>query len=388
MPHFIASRFTHPAYPLEVEGYRFSDSLQNLLYPHEELVRVEAEGKEFFLRLKHRKESDDYLVRFDKSTRISPVGIIKKALRLFASASGAVIISDNLSEVDSLRQKRLSPFLKTPDSFLGDAPQGGYALEIGFGSGRHLLHQAKSHPDRHFIGLEIHTPSIEQVLRRLELEGINNVSILSYDARVFLELLPSNSISQLFVHFPVPWEKKPHRRIFSHAFLNEALRTLQKGGSLELRTDSEDYFAFAKGLLLELNQVHFSVRKNADAPVSSKYEDRWRKQNKNIYDLYLYNHQESPPKNRDLEFDFEPLSLAIDPILRREVGEGWFVNLERFYASADRKKWAIRSSFGDFAYPEKKYIWLDETRARYFGAPPIPTRANHRAHSRLKEWLA
>jgi len=33
--------------------------------------------------------------------------------------------------------------------------------------------------------------------------------ILDYDARVFLEFLPSNSAKQIFVHFPVPWDKNP-----------------------------------------------------------------------------------------------------------------------------------------------------------------------------------
>ncbi|MGD9596529.1 MAG: tRNA (guanosine(46)-N7)-methyltransferase TrmB, partial [Wolinella sp.] len=265
MPHFIASSFTHPDYPFEEEGYCFSDSLSNLLHPHEELVRVEVEGKEFFLRIKHRLKENDFIIRFDKSTRVSPVGIIKKALRIFAQKSQAQILSDNLSEEDSIRQKRLTPFLKTPEFFMHEVHQGQYWVEIGFGSGRHLLHQAKAHPEKRFIGLEIHTPSIEQVLRRLELEEISNVSIVSYDARVFLELLPSNAIERLFVHFPVPWDKKPHRRIFSRAFLNEAIRTLGVGGILELRTDSEDYFLFAKELLLELNRVHFSIRKNFDA---------------------------------------------------------------------------------------------------------------------------
>ncbi|WP_277641256.1 tRNA (guanosine(46)-N7)-methyltransferase TrmB [Wolinella succinogenes] len=388
MPHFIASSFTHPDYPFEEEGYCFSDSLSNLLHPHEELVRVEVEGKEFFLRIKHRLKENDFIIRFDKSTRVSPVGIIKKALRIFAQKSQAQILSDNLSEEDSIRQKRLTPFLKTPEFFMHEVHQGQYWVEIGFGSGRHLLHQAKAHPEKRFIGLEIHTPSIEQVLRRLELEEISNVSIVSYDARVFLELLPSNAIERLFVHFPVPWDKKPHRRIFSRAFLNEAIRTLGVGGILELRTDSEDYFLFAKELLLELNRVHFSIRKNFDAPISSKYEDRWRKQNKNIYDLLLHNDQHSPDPLRSSDFSFKPLKRCGVAELRREIREGWFASIERLYRSKDGKSMAIRSSFGDFAYPEKKYLWIKGEGARYFGSPPIPSLANHQAHKLLEEWLS
>ncbi len=54
-------------------------------------------------------------------------------------------------------------------------------------------------------------------------------------------LLTSNKVEKIFVHFPVPWDKKPHRRIFSNEFINEALRILKIKGTLELRTDSRKY---------------------------------------------------------------------------------------------------------------------------------------------------
>ena len=386
MPHFIASKIVHPSYPLSVDGYCFSDLLRNLDYSSEELVRVLHEGREFFLRIKYRVKEGDILVRFDKSTRISPVGIIKKALRLFAQKSEAKILSSNLNSVDSPRQRSESPFLKTPDSFMR-LLERNYWLEIGFGSGRHLLHQAQTHRDREFIGLEIHTPSIEQVLRRIELMGLDNISIVSYDARVFLELLPSNSIERVFIHFPVPWDKKPHRRVFSAPFLSEVLRVLKRGGSLELRSDSLEYFHFVTSLLLSREHVEFCVRKNRDAAIASKYEERWRRQNKDIYDLLLHNYEVSEERARGFSFAF-PEIRARSAEIQKEIHERWFVNLEYRYASENGDKMAFRSSFGDFAYPEKKYIWCESNHARYFNTPPIPTEANHLAHKRLCEWLA
>jgi len=32
-------------------------------------------------------------------------------------------------------------------------------------------------------------------------------------------MLSSNIADRLFVHFPVPWDKKPHRRVISPQFL-------------------------------------------------------------------------------------------------------------------------------------------------------------------------
>ena len=115
-------------------------------------------------------------------------------------------------------------------------------LEIGFGSGRHILHLAKQNPNDIFIGLEVHTPSIEQVLKNIAISNLQNLFILHFDARVLLEILPSNSLDCIFLHFPVPWNDSPSRRVFSEHFLVLTLRVLKKGGILELKTDDEIYF--------------------------------------------------------------------------------------------------------------------------------------------------
>lgn len=81
-----------------------------------------------------------------------------------------------------------------------------------------MLHNAKNHPEILHIGLEIHSPSLEQVARQIGLLELDNILILAYDARIFLELLPSNILDKIFIHFPVPWDKQPNRRILNKAF--------------------------------------------------------------------------------------------------------------------------------------------------------------------------
>lgn len=129
---------------------------------------------------------------------------------------------------------------KSPANLPAKSPK--IFLEIGFGSGRHILHLAKQNPNDIFIGLEVHTPSIEQVLKNIAISNLQNLFILHFDARVLLEILPSNSLDCIFLHFPVPWNDSPSRRVFSEHFLVLALRVLKKGGILELKTDDEIYF--------------------------------------------------------------------------------------------------------------------------------------------------
>lgn len=142
---------------------------------------------------------------------------------------------------------------KTPAKLPAKSPK--IFLEIGFGSGRHILHLAKQNPNDIFIGLEVHTPSIEQVLKNIAISNLQNLFILHFDARVLLEILPSNSLDCIFLHFPVPWNDSPSRRVFSEHFLDLALRVLKKGGILELKTDDEIYFKDALSISKNLQNL-------------------------------------------------------------------------------------------------------------------------------------
>ncbi|RDU52252.1 tRNA (guanosine(46)-N7)-methyltransferase TrmB [Helicobacter sp. MIT 01-3238] len=142
---------------------------------------------------------------------------------------------------------------KSPANLPAKSPK--IFLEIGFGSGRHILHLAKQNPNDIFIGLEVHTPSIEQVLKNIAISNLQNLFILHFDARVLLEILPSNSLDCIFLHFPVPWNDSPSRRVFSEHFLALALRVLKKGGILELKTDDEIYFKDALSISKNLQNL-------------------------------------------------------------------------------------------------------------------------------------
>lgn len=263
-------------------------------------------------------------------------------------------------------------------------------VEIGFGSGRHLLHQAKKNPHIQFIGLEIHKPSIEQVLKQCELQNIENILVIDYDARLFMEFLPSNVVERIFVHFPVPWDKKPHRRVFSAAFIEEALRVLHVNGTLELRTDSQLYFEFTFSQMMQLSKANVQVKKNAELEITSKYEDRWRKMEKDIYDVTLTNESASLPIPKlgtlcfDECVDFSKVRDGFkDDLLR---GDGFFVHFEELF-EIDDKSGLIRLSFGANERNEKCYILIQEGKLSYLPDRILATKSNLAAHTLIKEWF-
>ena len=354
-------------------------------------IAVKNQNKEFMLSLKPKDEN--FMIKADKVTRISPVALIKGALNTYVELNNAKVLFSNTNNL-IVKEDTVHEYLKDINYFVNDfKTTKEIQIEIGFGSGRHLLHQAKTNPDIQFIGLEIHYPSIEQLLKQLELQNITNVLVVNYDARLFMEFIESNKVGKIFVHFPVPWDKKPHRRIYSDEFVNEALRVLKIGGTLELRTDSRKYFDFSIEVLTKLPKGRITIDINKDLAVSSKYEDRWKKQGKNIYDVVLeaFNEDANINLNFDFSFDFEVnFENTIKTIPTKSIIEkNYFIHVEELYVIEDIKNSGlIKLTMGNFDRPVTKYLLVKEGKTSYYQGNPLPTSANIDAHKKLKEILS
>ncbi|MBF7065098.1 tRNA (guanosine(46)-N7)-methyltransferase TrmB [Aliarcobacter butzleri] len=354
-------------------------------------IAVKDQDKDFLLSIKPK--DDDLMIKSDKVTRLSPVSLIKKALNYYVELNNSKILFSNTNNLQAKKELK-NEYLKDINYFVDDfKTDKEIQIEIGFGSGRHLLHQAKSNPNIQFIGLEIHYPSIEQLLKQLEIQNITNVLVVNYDARLFMEFIESNKVGRIFVHFPVPWDKKPHRRIYSNEFVNEALRVLKIGGTLELRTDSRKYFDFCTEVLTNLPKGRITIDINKDLAVSSKYEDRWKKQGKNIYDVVLeaWNEDENINLNYDFSFDFEAnFNKIINSIPKKSMIEkNFFVHIEEIYTILEKdNSGLIKITMGNFDRPVTKYILIENKRISYYQGNPLPTSANIDAHKKLIEILS
>lgn len=353
-------------------------------------IAVKNQNKDFMLSLKPKDEN--FMIKADKVTRISPVALIKSALNAYVELNNAKVLFSNTNNL-VVKEDTVHEYLKDINYFVNDfKTTKEIQIEIGFGSGRHLLHQAKTNPNIQFIGLEIHYPSIEQLLKQLELQNITNVLVVNYDARLFMEFIESNKVGKIFVHFPVPWDKKPHRRIYSNEFVNEALRVLKIGGTLELRTDSRKYFDFCTEVLTNLPKGKITIDINKDLAVSSKYEDRWKKQGKNIYDVILeaWNEDEKIDLNIDFSFDFKiDFSKILISIPTKSIIEkNYFVHVEELYVIENMENSGlVKVTMGNFDRPVTKYLLVKDGFISYYQGNPLPTSSNINAHKKLKEIL-
>ncbi|MBN2816829.1 MAG: tRNA (guanosine(46)-N7)-methyltransferase TrmB [Campylobacterales bacterium] len=388
MPHLHIEKFHEIEFPQTHNDVKFRFIAKNVNHEDEKLIAANVEGEEFFLLVK--EEEGRNLLKTDKLTRPASIHYVHKALSSYAGLARLNVLASNV--LDGTKNVHLEEItaLKKIDYFAKSFPTDREVrIEVGFGSGRHLLHQAINNPDILFIGIEIHRPSIEQVLKQVSIQKLDNLLVLDYDARLFLELVPSNIVGKVYVHFPVPWDKKPHRRVISTSFIEECRRVLKVGGTLELRTDSENYYAYSYETFIAFNKTVLHINKNKDIAVSSKYEDRWKKMEKNIYDLTMINEEESAPLLIEGDFNFSSTPVSFENIIKlhgtTKRYESGFIHFERAYKLSDGVM--MRISMGNFDRPEHLYVIAKESSISYYPELPLRSRSNLKAHKYLDEAL-
>lgn len=116
-------------------------------------------------------------------------------------------------------------------------------LEVGFGGGEHLVHQAARHPDRGLLGCEPYINGVAMLLGKIRAAGCDNIRIHPGDVRDLFDVLPAASIARAFVLYPDPWPKRRHhrRRFVTPDYLAPLARALRPGAELRLATDIPDY---------------------------------------------------------------------------------------------------------------------------------------------------
>jgi len=116
-------------------------------------------------------------------------------------------------------------------------------LEIGFGGGEHLVHQAAKNPDVGIIGAEPYINGVAMLLGKIRRAGVTNLAVHPGDVRDLFDVLPQASIDRAFLLYPDPWPKTRHhrRRFVTAEHLKPLARVLKPGSIFRVATDIEDY---------------------------------------------------------------------------------------------------------------------------------------------------
>lgn len=165
-------------------------------------------------------------------------------------------------------------------------------LEIGFGNGDTLVQQAAEHPDRDFVGIEVHEPGVGHCLLRAQDAGVTNLKLIRHDAiEVLAQQIPASSLSRVNLYFPDPWPKKRHhkRRIVQPAFLELVAGRLRPGGSLHIATDWANYAEHIDEMLGGCDFLECAERREHDGDKAldrpqTKFERRGLRRGHRIWD--------------------------------------------------------------------------------------------------------
>jgi tRNA (guanine-N7-)-methyltransferase len=160
-------------------------------------------------------------------------------------------------------------------------------LEIGSGMGEATAEMAAADPDRDLLAVEVHTPGIATLLRRLEAAGLTNVRVVEADAVHLLRaVLPAGSLDEVRIFFPDPWPKARHakRRLLVPTFAELVASRLRTGGRLHLATDWESYARQALEVLSGSPSFELVGRDRGDRPLT-RFETRGHAQGRQSYDV-------------------------------------------------------------------------------------------------------
>ena len=180
--------------------------------------------------------------------------------------------------------------LDLPALFGNDRPVW---LEIGFGNGDTLATLAARHPERNYLGVEVHRPGVGHLLLQLEARALTNVRVLRHDAvEVLRDALPPASLAGAYLFFPDPWHKRRHhkRRILQPDLVALLALAIRPGGLFHAATDWEDYAQHMLAVLgaspafENVAAPGTFARRPEDRPLT-RFEQRGRRLGHGVWDL-------------------------------------------------------------------------------------------------------
>lgn len=209
----------------------------------------------------------DIVTMINTAHQAIKMGSYRPPLRWFGRRIGArfsakdqVLLRDALPKFQI--QRSAGEKLNIHDLF----PDKPIWLEIGFGGGEHLFEQAKKHPDIYFIGCEPFLTGVASLLKKIQMDNIQNIRIWADDARVLLNMLPDSTIEKLFILFADPWPKRRHqrRRFINGENLDALSKVLTDDGQLIFGSDHKDYIPWAVGQILRHPNFTWLAKKTND----------------------------------------------------------------------------------------------------------------------------
>ncbi|KAB5489350.1 MULTISPECIES: tRNA (guanosine(46)-N7)-methyltransferase TrmB [Flagellimonas] len=176
-------------------------------------------------------------------------------------------------------------------SFFGNT--NPIVLELGCGKGEYTIGLAERNPDKNYIGVDIKGARFWRGAKVAVEKQLSNVAFLRTQIELVDHLFTENEVEEIWITFPDPQikYKRTKHRLTNPVFLEKYRHILKKGGTVNLKTDSEFMHGYTLGLLQglghEILYANHDVYKNSGSPaevleIQTFYENQYLEKGKPI----------------------------------------------------------------------------------------------------------
>jgi len=190
--------------------------------------------------------------------------------------------------------------------------------EFGCGKGKFLAGLAGIHPDKCYVAFEGNRSVVYHAMQKADEGDLKNVRYVTHYIDTASDFFDDGELDGIYLNFSDPWPKSKHekRRLTAGTRLDDYIKAVRSGGTIEFRTDNDDLFDYtmeklmmASGIkivavtrdlhaemeeivkridMTELTDAGYdddvldALTTGSDLSVTSEYEDRFSERGKNI----------------------------------------------------------------------------------------------------------
>ena len=153
-------------------------------------------------------------------------------------------------------------------------------LDIGFGTGDSTIALQGMFPQHSVLGIEAYKPGVKNLLSK-------NIYVHFGDALEMIEKINNNTISQIYMLFPDPWQKKKHRkrRLLNEYTFRVIMSIIKKNGFFHFSTDNINYALEAKAVINKVTSDEVAFSKNRGFRPITKFEKKSITKRNFVFDL-------------------------------------------------------------------------------------------------------
>lgn len=145
-------------------------------------------------------------------------------------------------------------------------------LELGCGKGEYTVALAKRYPDKNYLGVDIKSNRMWVGAKMAKEENLTHIAFMRAIMHKIDTIIGEGEADEIWITFPDPFlrSKSAKHRLTHTRFLRLYKKILKPGGTIHLKTDSDDLFTFTVNMLQHLGikpiALEEDVHGNPDAP--------------------------------------------------------------------------------------------------------------------------